>query len=81
MRRRDVLALLAGFAVPLPLAAIAQQSERARVIGVLIGLAENDPDIALRLAGFQHGLQDLGWIEGRNIKVHYRSAGDAARLH
>jgi putative tryptophan/tyrosine transport system substrate-binding protein len=80
MRRRDVLALLAGFAVPLPLAASAQQSERVRVIGVLIGLAENDPYIAPRLAGFQHGLQDLGWIDGRNVKVHYRSAGDAARL-
>src|SRR5437870_13164437 len=58
MRRRDILAFFAGAAVPWPLVAIAQLSERVRVIGVLIGLAENDPNNSPRVAGFQQGLQE-----------------------
>ena len=76
MRRRKVLSLLAGALAPWPLSAIAQQAERMRVIGVLIGLAESDPDIPLRIARFEQALRDLGWIEGRNVRLHYRFAGD-----
>jgi hypothetical protein len=50
-----------------PLAARAQQAERMRRIGVLVGLAEDDPFIKERLAGFREGLDKLGWSEGRNV--------------
>src|SRR5262245_57186099 len=81
-RRRNLLALLAGLALALPLAATAQQPEGVRVVGVLVGLSGSDPNIAPRIAGFRQGLQDLGWIEGRNIRVHYRTAAadDAERM-
>jgi ABC-type uncharacterized transport system substrate-binding protein len=71
---------LAGALAPWPLSAIAQQAERMRVIGVLIGLAESDPDIPLRTARFEQGLRELGWIEGRNVRLHYRFAEDSSRL-
>src|SRR5262245_54056362 len=81
MIRREFLALCASLALVLPLAATAQQQpERVRVVGVLIGLAEDDPNTASRLAGFQQGLHDLGWFEGRNIRLHYRSAGTPERI-
>src|SRR5205085_11062111 len=80
MRRRDILAFFAGAAVPWPLLAIAQQSERVRDIGVLIGLPEDDPHNPFRIAAFQQGLQELGWTEGRNIRVHYRWAAETDRM-
>jgi ABC-type uncharacterized transport system substrate-binding protein len=80
MRRRDILSLLAGAAVPWPLMAIAQQSERMRVIGVLVGVAEDDSEIPHRIAGFQQGLRELGWNEGRNIRIHYRWAAEIDRM-
>jgi putative tryptophan/tyrosine transport system substrate-binding protein len=80
MRRRDILAIFAGTAVPWPLLALAQQAERLRVIGVLIGVTENDPTNPPRIEAFQRGLQDLGWIEGRNTRIHYRWAADADRM-
>jgi putative tryptophan/tyrosine transport system substrate-binding protein len=80
MRRREVLALLAGALGPWPLAAIAQPIERVRVIGVLIGLTEGDPHNPARMAAFEQGLRELGWAEGRNIRIHYRFAVDADRL-
>jgi putative ABC transport system substrate-binding protein len=51
-----------------------------RVIGVLIGLSEGDPDIPERVAAFEQGLQDLGWVEGRNLRIHYRFGADSDRL-
>ena len=80
MRRREVLALLAGALGPWPLAAIAQPIERTRVIGVLIRLAESDPHNPARIAAFEQGLRELGWVEGRNIRIHYRFAFDTDRL-
>jgi putative tryptophan/tyrosine transport system substrate-binding protein len=80
MRRREVLSLLAGALAACPVPAIAQQAERMRVIGVLIGFAESDPDIPLRIAAFEQGLRELGWIEGRNIRIHYRFGFDSNRL-
>jgi putative ABC transport system substrate-binding protein len=47
-----------------------------RVIGVLIGFSENDPGAALRIANFEQGLRELGWIKGRNIQIHYRLAAE-----
>jgi hypothetical protein len=58
--RRQFITLLGG-AVTWPLAARAQQAERVRRIGVLSGLAENDPEGRARIAAFRDGLQRLGW--------------------
>jgi putative ABC transport system substrate-binding protein len=58
----------------------AQQPDKARRIGVLMGYAENDPEARLRLAAFKEGLATLGWADGRNLKIDVRwSAGDAVR--
>jgi hypothetical protein len=45
-----------------------------RRIGVLIGLAEDDPETKARLAGFRQGLEKRGWSEGRNLQIDYRFA-------
>ena len=74
MRRRDFIALLGGTAAVWPLAARAQQGERVRRLGVLIGLAEHDPEAKARLAGFWQAFERLGWVEGRNMLVDYRYA-------
>ena len=66
MRRRKFIALLGGAAAAWPLAARAQQGERPRRIGVLIGVAD-DAEGQARLAAFQKGMQELGWNEGREI--------------
>jgi putative tryptophan/tyrosine transport system substrate-binding protein len=81
MRRRKVLALLAGAMAPWPPPmVIAQSVGRLRNIGILMGLAETDPEGPRRVAIFRQALQDLGWIEGHNIRIHYRSAIEADRL-
>ena len=74
VRRREFITLLGGAAVAWPLAARAQQSERSRNVGVLVGLREDDPDTQARLVGLRAGLERLGWSEGRNIRIHYRFA-------
>jgi putative ABC transport system substrate-binding protein len=71
MRRRDFINLIGG-AAAWPLAARAQQPERMRRIGVLQGLAPNDPEYKRRVGGLTQGLQELGWIEGRNIAFEFR---------
>jgi putative ABC transport system substrate-binding protein len=80
MRRRKVLALLASVMAPWPPMALGQSVGRLRNIGVLMGLAETDPEVPRRVAIFRQALQDLGWIEGHNIRIHYRSAIEADRL-
>jgi putative ABC transport system substrate-binding protein len=90
MRRRDILIILgAALITPLgevtvwPLTARAQQSERMRRIGVLLGATEeHDPEAEVRIAALRQGLEALGWSEGRNIRIDYRFAGgDADRIH
>jgi putative tryptophan/tyrosine transport system substrate-binding protein len=71
MRRREFLALVGG-ASAWPLAARAQQPVPVRRIGVLMGYAESDSDAQAKLAAFGDGLQKLGWVEGRNIRVDTR---------
>jgi ABC-type uncharacterized transport system substrate-binding protein len=71
MRRREFIALL-GAATAWPLPLTAQQAERLRRIGVLSGLAENDPEGHVRVAAFREGLQKLGWTEGRNVRIDIR---------
>src|SRR6516162_6735173 len=73
MRRRDFIAGL-GAAVS-PLAARAQQSDRMRRIGVLMPWDENDPLWPSRLTSFTQALADLGWTDGRNVRMELRWAG------
>jgi putative ABC transport system substrate-binding protein len=72
MKRREFITLLGG-AAAWPLAARAQQTERRR-IGVLVGLAENDPNMTARLTALREGLAKRGWVEGRNILINFRYA-------
>jgi putative ABC transport system substrate-binding protein len=79
--RRKFIALLGCAAAACPLAARAQQGERMRRIGVLLGFDESDADAKAWLAAFEEGLQKLGWSQGRNLRIEYRWAGnDEARL-
>jgi putative tryptophan/tyrosine transport system substrate-binding protein len=81
MRRREFIALLGGTAASWPLAARAQQTERTRRVGVLIPLAADDPESQRRVTAFVQGLQELGWTDGRNLRIDTRwTAGDADRM-
>ena len=78
MQRRDLIALLGGAAVTRPLAALAQQAERMRRIGVLMLCPENDPEGQRRATAFREGLQKLGWVVGRNVQIDFQwGLGDA----
>jgi putative ABC transport system substrate-binding protein len=79
MRRRDFAAAVAAAAWPLGVHA--QQSERTKLIGVLISLAEDDTQAQARLRAFVAGLQQLGWIDGRNVRIEVRwGSGQADRM-
>jgi putative ABC transport system substrate-binding protein len=76
MKRRKFITLVGG-AAAWPLVARAQQGDRMRRIGVLMGFAESDRDGQAFIAAFREGLQKLGWVEGRNIRIDTRwAAGD-----
>src|SRR5262245_4162753 len=79
MKRREFITLLGG-AAAWPLAARAQQSERMRRIGVLMNLAPDDPEGRARVAAFQQRLQELGWVDGRNVQIDHRWGADVARF-
>jgi putative ABC transport system substrate-binding protein len=73
MRRREFIALLGGSAA-WPLGVRAQQREKMRRIGVLMGYAESDREGQAFVAAFREGLQKLGWTEGRNVRIDTRWA-------
>jgi hypothetical protein len=73
-RRREFIALLGGAAAARPSLARAQQPERMRRIGVLMASAADDVESQARIAGFLQGLQQLGWADGRNIRIDTRWA-------
>jgi putative ABC transport system substrate-binding protein len=80
MRRREFVTLIAGGAAAWPLAARAQQ-ERTRRIGVLMTSADSDPEAQTWMAAFKEGLQRLGWVQDRNIRIDARwGASDYDRL-
>ena len=80
MRRRDFIAL-AGGAAAWPLGARAQQPDPMRRVSLLLGIAENDPEARSRVKAFQQGLRDLGWLDGRNVRIDYRfAASDPDRI-
>src|SRR5512144_3361560 len=72
LRRRDLIVGIAGSAAAWPLAVRAQQASGMRRIGVFTGAASSNPEVQARYAAFLQALQNLGWIEGHNLKVDYR---------
>jgi putative tryptophan/tyrosine transport system substrate-binding protein len=72
MRRREFIALLGGMAVTRPIAARAQQRGRVRLVGVLMGYADDDPAVQSYLATFRGALAKLGWTEGDNLRIEAR---------
>jgi ABC-type uncharacterized transport system substrate-binding protein len=78
--RREFITLLGGAAAAWPLAARAQQGERVRRIGLLMGTAD-DREGQARVTAIKQGLQELGWTDGRNIQIETRFGGaDAGRI-
>jgi len=77
MTRRKFIALIGGAAV-WPFAAQGQQGERVRLIGVLLPAAVNDPKFLAWLEAFRQVLQELGWVEGRNVRIDIQWAGAKA---
>jgi putative ABC transport system substrate-binding protein len=78
--RRKFIVALGGATFAWPLAARAQQADRVRRVGVLENRAADDPEGQARLAVFLRGLQELGWTDGRNLRIDYRfAAADADR--
>src|SRR5262245_6119516 len=78
MRRRDFITVVGGAAASWPFAAHPQQGDRVRRIGVLMPYDENDPVQKRRLSAFTQALADLGWTDGRNVRMDLRWAGDDA---
>jgi putative ABC transport system substrate-binding protein len=80
MRRREFITLLGGTTAIWPVAGHAQRREKTRRIGVLMNLAADDAEGQARLAAFLQGLQEAGWLVGRNARIDIRwGAGDAER--
>jgi len=78
LRRREFITLVGGAAAAWPLAALAQQREKMRRIGVLMLYPENDPQGQLRATSFRQGLEKLGWSVGRNVQIDFQwGLGDA----
>jgi putative ABC transport system substrate-binding protein len=73
VRRREFITLLGG-AAAWPLAARAQQAERVRRIGVLLPASADDPEFQARIVAFHQGLQQAGWVIGRNVRLDTRWA-------
>ena len=81
MRRRDFISLAGSAAVTWPIVAHAQQPERMRRLGVLSSLAETDTEAQAWDAAFRKRLVELGWIEGRSVRIDYRwAAGSVDRM-
>jgi putative ABC transport system substrate-binding protein len=77
VKRREFITLLGGAAAAWPLTARAQQSERVRKVGLLMGI-ESDPEARSRIKAFRQRLEELGWSEDRNTKIEVVwGAGDA----
>jgi putative ABC transport system substrate-binding protein len=75
MRRREFVTLIGSAAAAWPLAARAQQAHRIRRIGLLMNLSENDVEAQRLITAFRKGLAQLGWTDGRNLRIDDRWAG------
>src|SRR5215468_250399 len=81
MRRREFIILLGGAAVAWPIAARAQQGGAMPRIGLLSVFAESDPEGQALIKELMQGLQGLGWVNGRNVRIDFRFGGvDAAHI-
>jgi putative ABC transport system substrate-binding protein len=81
MRRRDFIRTIAVSAASWPFAAHAQQPAKIRLVGVLMGVAADDPEGQVRVGTFLKGLQDAGWALGHDFQMEYRwAAGDPLRV-
>jgi putative tryptophan/tyrosine transport system substrate-binding protein len=79
--RREFVVTLGSAAAAWPFAAQAEHGERLQRVVFLHSLAENDPEVQIRIAAFRQGVEALGWTENRNIQVEHRfSGGDFARM-
>jgi putative ABC transport system substrate-binding protein len=81
LRRRDFITLLGGAAAAWPLVARAQQGERIRRIGVLTTQAESDREVQSWIKAFAIRLQELGWVDGMNVRIDYRWANGGDPVH
>src|SRR6266853_4917919 len=77
MRRREFIKAAAGSVAVWPLAARAQQGDRVRRLAVLMGVEESDPEAKAQLSGFTQALAQLGWTEGRNLRMEVRWGGSS----
>ena len=75
MRRREFITLIAGSAATSPLADLAQQGDRVRLVCILEGVSADAPGAKARYTAFVEGLQQLGWTPGRNVKIEVRWGG------
>jgi putative ABC transport system substrate-binding protein len=81
MRRREFITYLGGAAAAWPRIARAQQSVQMRRVAYLTTNPENDPETQKWVSVFRKGLEELGWIEGRNVRTEYRfGGGDSSRM-
>ncbi|MGA7789377.1 MAG: ABC transporter substrate-binding protein [Xanthobacteraceae bacterium] len=76
MRRRDFIAVVSGAATAWSFPAYAQETGRTRRVGVLLNRSATDPEGQARLAAFQEGLQQLGWSDGKNLRIDARWGED-----
>ena len=76
MRRRDFISFVGGATALWPIAAGAQQRERVRRIGVVMGYPESNPSAQLLVTALRQHLQKLGWTEGKNIRIDLRYGAD-----
>lgn len=80
MQRREFVSLIGSVVATWPLAALAQQGEQMRRIGVLMNRSESDPEGQARVATFRQAFEQLGWKEGRNIRIDVRWGEDKPDL-
>jgi ABC-type uncharacterized transport system substrate-binding protein len=74
VRRRDFIKSAAGAITIWPLPLRAQQPDRARRIGVLLPIGKDDPEYQPWITAFRTALQELGWVDGRNVRIDIRWA-------
>ena len=80
MKRREVITGLTGAAVAWPLVAHTQQPRLARRVGILMVLREDDPETRRRVSALKEALAQLSWIDGKNLHMEFRWAGDPSRI-
>jgi putative tryptophan/tyrosine transport system substrate-binding protein len=76
MKRREFITLLGGAAAAWPFAAQAQQPGRMQRVGVLSPIHAEEPESKARISTFVLRLRELGWVDGSNVEIVYRWAGD-----